>query len=208
MIALFRYIVELFKKERKLLQRYDRTHPHFLWFVLIDGAISVSLVFGGFAIVRTLVGPSRAHIQIEDAGGVPLSTERLIRHFQGEKRVAYWLGPKDSNSYTPTGVEKDNVTVTYLDGGAVSLSTINEPKLTVRTFDNRKSFEAHDPHSVSIYRTSTWNAHGDEVSYDTHRMNSVVVRFKNKVQVVQIDYPKLHSASFMLTDSIALRRVW
>jgi hypothetical protein len=208
MIALFRFIVRFFKKEQVLLHRYERTHPHFVWYVLVDAVISVSLVFGGFAIVRSLSAPSQAQIEIEDAGGVSLSADGLFRHFQREKRVAYWLGPKAGNSYAPTGVEKDMVTITYLSDGVAGLSKINEPKLTIQTYDSEAILEAHGQGLIHTDRTWTWNSRGDEISYDIHFMDFVVVKLKNAIQMVQINYPNARSSSSMLKDSVALRRVW
>lgn len=208
MIALVRFIFEFFKKERVLLHRYERTHPHFLWYVLIDAVITISLVFGGFAFVRTWGGPSQAQIEIEDAGGVALSADRLFGHFKGERRIAYWLGPIAGDLYTANGVLKDLVTITYLTNGAAGLSNAASPNLTIQTYDSEAVFEAHGQGLVHADRTLTWNSRGDEVIYDVHFMDSVIVKLKNAVQVVQINYPNERSASSMLKDSLALRRVW
>lgn len=207
-LSLIRYIAGLLKKEHILRHNYHRTHPHFLWYVLLDAVLSIGLVFGGFAIVHGIFGPSKAQIENEDAGAIPLTAERLFAHLQGEKRVAYWIGPKEGYSYSPTGVEKDFVTITYLKGGESALFNITVPNLTIQTFEDESAFNDHGPRFFSPDRTSTWNLRGDEVDYDPNLMTSVVVRFKNQIQVVQINYPSARSAATMLSDSMSLRRVW
>lgn len=208
MIALVRFIVAFVKKEQVVLHRYEKTHPHFVWYVLIDAVLSVGLVLGGFQVSRAISDPNRSHIENEDAGAIPLTADGLFRHFQGEKRVAYWLGPKAGFSYTPIGVESDVVTITYFPGGTSPLSKINEPKLTVETYVTEAVYESHGQELVQADRIWTTNARGDEVRYDTSSMNFAIVKLKGIRQIVRIHYPLARSSASILEDSMALNRVW
>jgi hypothetical protein len=90
MIAIYRWILGLLKKEHVLRTNYHKSHPHFLLYIGLDALLSFALVFGGFQIFNPRT--SSAAQNLIHAGGVALSANDFVNHAREMKVDTFWLG--------------------------------------------------------------------------------------------------------------------
>ena len=92
MLNLVTKIVKLFKKDFQLLANYERSHRHFLWFLVIDALLSVGIVFGGFAIFAEMNSDSQ---QLSHVGTVVHTSQEIVTRIVDENKI----GAGDRNSF-------------------------------------------------------------------------------------------------------------
>lgn len=186
---------------------YRRLRSQHLWYLGIDALLSIFLVVGLFQFVNAN-GTSGAHeIELEHAGAISMSSTRIIERIHHEGRHAYWLGPQDLARYATDDMVPHVLTIIYLPTGA-DLFAPDQPKLTVRTFDDWASFERNG----HAYFDSETTAHllstdGNNVIFDSKNMTSEIVLRPNSSEVVAISYTHQMTREEMLANADSLKVV-
>lgn len=187
---------------------YQRRQPQRLWYLGIDALLSIFLVMGIFQFSQSHLGDGLHERQLEHAGAIAMSSARIIEHIRYEGRSAYWLGPQNMAKYATDDMLPQVLTIIYLPSG-VNLFASDEPKMTVRTFDDLATFEkvGHvylDPDSTSHVLSKG----GNTVIFDARNMTSEIVLRSNIPEIIEINYTHTLTEEEMLTNADSLRLVW
>ena len=206
MINLIRWIFKQFKKEFKLLSRYERAHPHFFWFMGLDALISVVLVVVGFQLFSSSESSNPFEQLLERSGGFGMSADKLIDRVKADDGDAYWLGPISGMTNT-VGRSVDGVeVVSYLVKG-VGNQDSGQSKLTVETFESPEVYAAH-VHALTGAETKMEVVEkGMTVQFDTSSLNAMTVRLTGAPEIVVVNYPTKQDQSQLLQDAAKIRVV-
>lgn len=199
MIALLRWLVGLVRKEYRLLSRYERSHPHFFWYIGLDALLSVSLVLLGFQVVVAQGVTDPLERLLQHSGAVGMSVDEFIDRVKNDNDVIYWLGSIPETTYTISHSLEYVDVVTYVPKGS-NLNDVTQPRLTVETFENSEAYALHVHALIGIDTVKYVTEKGFTIEYDTAVMNAVTVRIKGKVQTIVINYPTKQSVKTILKD--------
>ncbi|MBI3430556.1 MAG: hypothetical protein HY050_11020 [Actinobacteria bacterium] len=204
MLAIFRWSLGLFRKERELFSNYSRAHPHFFWYLGIDALLSVGIVLGGFALYtqRTSDTHERSHL-----GSATLTSEALIKHVIDEDTDAYWLGSISTAEYSINNLQTDIADIFYRpkgsfgDGGKQFL-------YEVKTYKNQKAWDGRTHTLLATANTETI-AISNAVTIRINRgsMKGVIVTFTDRPEIIGIAYPTPQSLEAMIKNVESLEPI-
>jgi len=204
MLVIIRFLAKYIRKEHLVLSRYDKSHPHFKWFLGLDAVLSVLLVFGGLQFAAS--SPSTSSL-LKTCGVTPLSVAELTNYVKDENKPVYWLGPMPGNTYTINNTQPDTRLITYLPACLVP-SKENNLSLTVETYNNLASYMAHMRPLTGAISERLVTAKGATVEFDKVSMNREIVTFKDRPEIVVINYPTRQTAQAMMKDADSLKLIW
>lgn len=206
MISFIQWIAKQFKKEFRILSRYERNHPHFFWFIGVDAILSIVLVVVGFQISSASETSNPIEHFLEVSGGTGISVDKLIDHLRQDDGDAFWLGPISGMSSSAVHEVDGLEVVTYLPQG-INVQKSITLGLTAETYESSGVYAAH-VHALNVADTRTEVASGDmKIQYDTRALNSMTVRFTDKREIVVINYPTKQNLNVLLQDAARLRQI-
>lgn len=176
----------MFKKDFQLLANYERSHRHFLWFLVIDALLSAGIVIGGFAIFAGMNSDSQ---QLSHVGTEVHTSQEIVTRIVDEKLDAYWLGDIPGFEYTLNHRGLGIVELFYWRQGSFNVRD-KQFVYRVKTYKDERAWES----TVHILIT-TANLRTLQISkqifitMDKSSMNRVIVRFANLPEVVTLLYP-------------------
>lgn len=202
MLIFLRWLLRLFKKEYAALSRYERSRPHFLWFLALDAILSIALVVGAS---QLLLGNSS---KFEDSEPLEISagsSNALINQAQTEKLDAFWLGPVTGDKYTLDDQESGIVDIFYWSG-AFGNANPNAFLYEVKTYERLDVWNAHT-HPIKANASTTTISINKNVTIKINRssMKGVIASFKDKPEIVAIAYPKPQTLKAMIKNVESLK---
>lgn len=206
MIALVRWLIGLFRKEYRLLSRYEKSHPHFFFFIGLDALLSVFLVLVGFQVVTAQGATDPFERLLQHSGAVGTSVDKFIDQIKNDNDSVYWLGPISGATYTISNFLESVDVVTYIPKGS-NINDMSQPRLTVETFENPEAYAAHVHILIAADTVKHVTGKGVTVEYDTNAMNAATVRIEGESQIVVINYPTAQSVKTLLKDTKRLALV-
>ena len=204
MLALIRQLIKLFKKEHLLVSRYERSHPHFFWYLGLDAVLSVGLVFGAFyfATSNNSVAQRLVHV-----GNVAMSADKFVTHIKENHVSAFWLGPIAGSQYSVNHMTPGMTEVFYTPQGSnVSRLTKFTYKITkyqnqsVYTKDVQPFAENFEDMSIPV---------NDKIVLKINKtsMQSELVTYNNQPIVVTVTYPNAQTLKTMIRNAQLLKPV-
>jgi len=204
MIAVYRWILGLTKKEHILRTNYHRSHPHFLLYMGLDAVLSFALVFGGIQIAWS---HSSGAEKLVRAGAVIVSDDELINDVKKENVDAYWLGPIPGYRYTINHEVSGIADVLYLPK-ASEQSNMNLFSYEVKTYINKKAWDAQMHPLLATANTTTIKINnGLSIKINQASMKGEIATFGGQTEIVAIAYPASQSLQMMIKNAESLRRV-
>ncbi|MDP1721431.1 MAG: hypothetical protein Q8L08_10635 [Candidatus Nanopelagicaceae bacterium] len=204
MLTLIDRLVKLFKKDFEFLSNYERSHPHFFWYLGIDAFLSAAIVFGGFTLyTQATSDPHR----LTHVGAAVLTSEALIKHVLDEDVDAYWLGSSPTYEYSMDDEELDIVDIFYWQKG--SFSDENQQFLyEVKTYKNQKAWDTRVHTILATTNTETIVVSPEiTIRINPTSMKGVIVTFTSRKEIVALAYPASQKLQDMVKNVESLRPV-
>ena len=203
-LAFIRWLLRLLKKEQAALSRYERSHPHFFWFLALDAVLSIALIFAGFQIYGS--GESSTE-RLAHAGYVVMSSEQLVDHLAKDGLNAYWLGSIRGAEYTVNDELRGIVDVMYLPKGTEA-SDDNVFMYEVKTYKNREVWDSHTHPIKSSVNTTTIQVNTNiSIKINKASMKGVIATFGDNPVIVAIAYPKPQTLKDMIKNVESLKLI-
>ncbi|HUW87674.1 MAG TPA: hypothetical protein VMW30_04770 [Candidatus Paceibacterota bacterium] len=206
MLAIIRFLAKLIKKEQLVLSRYEKSHPHFMWYLGLDAVLSVVLAFGVFQIA-TSHSLIRLDAIMGHSGLVTMSASEFIDHVKEDNLDAYWLGPVSEYKYTINHQAPGIADIFYLP----KASGQSDTKLflyEVKTYKNKEVWEARTHPLLATSGTTTiTTAQGLSIKINPASMKGEVVTFSDRPEIVAIAYPAPQSQQAMIKNAESLQPV-
>jgi hypothetical protein len=204
MIAVLRKLLTFIKKDYRLLSNYERSHPHFFWYLGLDALISLVIAFAGFHFIVSKASATQA---LTRAGVVAMSSDELIIHVKNVKIDAYWLGAVPSSEYTINDEVPGIADVFYLPLTA-DKSDSNSFLYEVKTYKSREVWDAHG-HTLLATANTTTIAINKDLSIKINRasMRGEIATFHSKSEIVAMAYPSPQSLQTMIKNAKELKPI-
>lgn len=197
-------VKKFFLAKGKFLFRYDRSHPHFKWFLGIDAIVSILLVTGLFMFMTNGSNSARG-LLIESSGATALTSDQLTKFVKSEKIVAYWLGPISGSMYTIVTTTSGKITISYLSGG-LGIERANQRNLVIETIIGIHKGALVAP-TEQVDTATDITVTGNTFSYNKLKLDQMNVRVNVTKKDVLVYYPTLRSPLTMQTDAEALELI-
>ncbi|HEX7405850.1 MAG TPA: hypothetical protein VF307_08005 [Candidatus Nanopelagicaceae bacterium] len=198
MIAIYRWILRLTKKEHVLVTNYQRSHPHFLLYIGLDAVLSFALVFVGIQIANSHSSVSH---KLVEAGAATISAEQLSNLVKNEHIDAFWLGPMPEDEYTINHEISGIADVFYLPKVS-DQSSGNLYVYEVKTYENKGIWDAHTHSLLSSANTSTIRINKDlSIKINRASMKGEIATLANKSEIVAIAYPTAQTLDTMIKNA-------
>lgn len=197
-----RWLLRLLKKEHAALSRYERSHPHFFWFLALDAALSIILVAGGYQLFLT----SSPMAASDEPLGLSVVSARALTSAAAIKNMdAFWLGPVTGYKYTLNDKEAGIVDIFYLPAPSGNLD--NKGYLyEVKTYQRQDVWDAHT-HPIKANADVTIISVNRNISIKINKssMKGVIATFADKPEIVAIAYPKPQTLDNMIKNVESLK---
>lgn len=204
MIAIYRWILGLRKKEHILRTNYHRSHPHFLLYMGLDGLLSFALVFVGIQIAWSHSSDAE---KLVHAGAVAVSDDELINHVKKENIDSYWLGPIPGYRYTINHEVSGIADVLYLPK-ASEQSNMKLFLYEVETYRDKNTWDVHVHPLLTTANTTTIKINnGLSIKINQASMKGEIATFVGQPEIVEITYPTSQSLQTMIKNAESLKRV-
>ena len=204
MLTLIGRLASLFKKDFQLLVNYERSHPHFFWYLGVDALLSVALVFGGFSLYVEMTSDSHS---LEHVGAEALTSEELADHANKNNVLAYWLGSIPGYEYTINHSESDVADIFYWKKDTQILAT----KLflyEVKTYRNQKAWDSRSHTLMATTNIETIKVNEDlTIRINPTSMRGVIATFISRPEIVALAYPAPQKLQEMVRNVESLRLV-
>lgn len=204
MLTLIGRLVSLLRKDFQLLANYERSHPHFFWYLGADALLSIALVFGGYSLYTNMT--SDEHI-LQHVGAEVMTSQEVIEHVHENNVLAYWLGSFPRYEYTMNHANPDVTDIFYWKKGTQKLDT----KLflyEVKTYRNQKAWDARAHTMLATTNTETINVNEDlTIRINPTSMRGVIATFVSKPEIVALAYPAPQKVQDMVKNVESLRLV-
>lgn len=204
MIALIRKLLKFINKEQRIFSRYERSHPHFFWYLGIDALLSTVLVFTGFLFFASdsFVGQKLTH-----AGVVGMAPSEFVDHVKHEAVVAYWLGPKSGYENTINHEVAGIADVFYWPSGTDS-SDKKAFLYEVKTYKSQKVWDAHTHTILASVETETIMVSKNlSIRINPKSMKGVIATYSDRPEIVAMAYPEPQSLAAMIKNVESLKLV-
>lgn len=197
LLIFIRWLLRLFKKEHEALARYERSHPHFFWFLAADALLSIALVAGGyqFFLTSSPVAESNEPLELPKVSASALASAAAI-----EKLDAYWLGPVSGYKYTINDQVAGIVDIFYVPATSGNVDT-KAYLYEVKTYQRQDVWNAHT-HPIKANVDTTTISVNKNISIKINKlsMKGVIVTFADKPEIVAIAYPNPQTLDSMIKN--------
>lgn len=204
MLILFRWFLRLFKKEHALLNRYERSHPHFIRYIAIDAVISVAVVVGAYQLISTNSSKAQSSVQM---GVTAVSSGELLSAAKSGNIDAFWLGPVAGYKYTLNDQELRIVDIFYWPGDTGSRDA-KQFLYEVKTYESQDVWDTHTHPILAKVNISTIAVTPDiSIRINRTSMKGVIVTYGDKPEIVAIAYPAPQTLDGMIKNVESLKLV-
>jgi hypothetical protein len=203
-LTLIDRIVKVFKKDFQLLSNYERTHPHFFWYLGIDAIISVAIIIGGYSFYTNMTTDRHA---LKHVGADVMTSQEVVEHASKFNVLAYWLGSMNGYEYTLNHTESDVADIFYWREGSYSHSS-KQFLYEIKTYRNQQAWDSR-AHNFKA-TTNIQTIHVDEdltIRINPTSMRGVIATFVSKPEIVALAYPVPQKLQDMIKNVEGLRPV-
>lgn len=201
-LIFLRWLLRLLKKEQAVLARYERSHPHFFWFLALDAALSIALVVGGYQLFLTSSPLAESN---EHLGQSMVSSGALTSVAAKENMDAFWFGPVSGYKYTINDQEPGIVYIFYLPATSKTLDDKGF-LYRVKTYQSLEVWKTHTHPFLAKVNTTTISVNKNiSIKVNKLSMKRVIVSFKDKPEIVTIVYPKPQTLESIITNVESLK---
>jgi hypothetical protein len=204
MLTIFDSIRRVINRERPLLSRYERSHRHFFWYAVLDAAVSVALVVGGFQVAHAGSSWKVSVTTLQLSGVRALSADQVINLAHGRQLEVFWLGRISGAAYSFEVKPGEGSTLTYLRNLHRRMQEYNHAKLIIQNYDSYETFNANLHPILGADPDGNVESPNFTLRYDSSMMKTATIIYKHSPQVVVIHYPVSHSISSMTNDAESL----
>lgn len=175
-----------------------------LGIILLTTVIGSAVVYAGFQILVSHPPRIQRAPGKNNTGEENMTADQLIKAIAPLKRPVFWLGPISGDTYlahtTVSGID----IISYLPGGA-NLAHVSKFNFVIKTY---KSAAAYNSQNHSSTRGAVTEDVGKAiVTYNSSSPNHSFTAFKDRPQVVTIDYPVFEPLSTLVADAQNLEPV-
>jgi hypothetical protein len=204
MLTIFDSIRRVINRERPLLSRYERSHRHFFWYAVLDAAVSVALVVGGFQVAHAGSSWKVSVTTLQLSGVQALSADQVINLAHSEQLKVFWLGSISGVKYSFEVKPGVGSTLTYLNDVNWRIQDYDLPKLTIQNYDSYGTY-AKNLHPILVNGVqSTLDYPNFTLHFDSDSMRRSTIVYKDSTRVTVITYPMKHSESSLINDAESL----
>ena len=204
MLSLFGRLVRLFKKDFQFLANFERSHPHFFWFLGIDALLSAGIIIGGFTLYTGM--NSETH-QFSHVGAGIVSSQELREHVKEGDDLAYWLGDLPGYEYTMNHSESGLVQIFYWRQGSFNVRG-KQYLYRVKTYRNEKAWDSNVHIFLTTANSDTFQISKKiSITIGKFSMNRVIVRFAKLPEIVTLLYPLPQSLQAIEKNIESLTRI-
>jgi hypothetical protein len=204
LLMLGRWLLRIFKSERDFFVSYERSHPRFFRYLVLDAVVSVLLVFAGFQFFGS---HSYLAERLSHVGEVAMSSSQLVEHLKKDGITAYWLGPARGDEYTVDDEIKGIVDLMYLPLGT-DPSKQKDFDLEIKTYASQKIWDAHT-HTIRASANTQMIILSKKVSIRINptSMRGVIATYTDRPEILAIAYPKPQSLKSMIDNVMSLKLI-
>lgn len=204
MLALFRQLMRFFKREHQLVTRYERSHPHFFWFLGIDAVVSVALIAGVF---YALTSNSLTSQNLVHVGNVAMSAEEFVTHLKENHVSAYWLGPMPGSQYSINHMTPGVTEVFYTPQGS-NLSRLKEFTYKITKYQDASAYARDVQPLVEGIEERLIPINSDRsMVINEKSMKSELVTFNDQPLILMVTYSRVQSLKTLIRNAQLLKRV-
>ena len=204
MLTLIDRIVKVFKKDFQLLSNYERTHPHFFWYLGIDAILSVALIIGGYSFYTNMTTDSH---ELKHVGAEVMTSHEVVEHAIENNVLAYWLGSIKGYEYTLSHAESDVADIFYWREGSYSPSS-KHFLYEIKTYRNQQAWDSRAHNFKATTNIQTIPVDEDlTIRINPTSMRGVIATFVSKPEIVALAYPVPQKLQDMIKNVEALRQV-
>lgn len=176
-----------------------KSRNRFLKFLLLNALIWPMIAYVGYQISESHA-PEISETLQTTSGIKALSAEELAATVMDEGRPVFWLGRLSGDRYTDITTKGGVDVITYLPQG-VDPANLNQFGLIIKTYRDGKLFNTQlhpllGPNSLVVEHVG-----GVTVSYDPQIPDHSIVTFKDRPQIVTINYPGFQNPSTIVLDA-------
>ena len=203
-LTLIDRIVKVFKKDFQLLSNYERTHPHFFWYLGIDAILSVIIIIGGYSLYTNMTTDKH---DLKHVGADVMTSREVVEHVKENNVLAYWLGSIQGYEYTLNYAESDIADLFYWRGGTHDF----KGKLflyEVKTYRNQRAWDSRVHNFKATTNTQTIHVNEDlTIRINPTSMRGVIATYVSKPEIVALAYPVPQKLQDMIKNVEGLRQV-
>lgn len=204
MLMLIRWLSKLIKRERDVLNRYQRSHPHFLRYIVVDALISIAVVVGAYQLwsmgASTAGSASRMGMNLDSA-------KDLVKNARSGDIDTFWIGPIKGARYT---LNDEVLRIADLFYWPES-SGDRDPKgflFEVKTYESQNVWDSHTHPIVTKINTTTVTLTPNiSIKINRTSMRGVIVTYADKPEIVAIRYPQSQTLASMVKNVESLKLV-
>jgi hypothetical protein len=204
MLAAVRFIFAWLSRERVVFSNYNRSHPHFLRYLVLDALLSSALVFSVYQ--YSSAASSSTTFSLEHSGAVALSSADLTNIVRTGNYVAYWLGPKSGYKYTLIVTRKDEVIVSYLPKGS-NIDSANQVRLTVKTYADPSKVKSPLCSRGESNSADSNGACTNPTTFNTDSMKEETIAIRGTDIRVVVNYVSAQTVATMVKNGSSLKRI-
>lgn len=203
-LSLIGRLVRLFKKDFQFLANYERSHPHFFWFLGIDALLSAGIVIGGFTFYTGV--SSDAH-QLSHVGAAVNTSKEIVKRIVDENLDAYWFGDIPGSEYALNHPALGVVEFYYWRQGTFNVRG-KQYLCRVKTFKNETAWNSNVHILLTTANSNRFQTRKKIfITIDKFSMNRVIVRFAKQPEIVTLLYPLPQSLQAIETNVDSLERI-
>jgi hypothetical protein len=204
MIAIIRWVISFIDKEHVLVNRYRKSHPHFIWFLSLEALISGALIVGGLHFFGPTLWTSHEEFMIEHPGVIPMPVDKFLDYVTREAETVYWLGPAKRNSYTIDTSANGMYVVTYIPQDPIS-SHSGALNMSITTDKNLAVYKKNLHAAIDAGSQKIALENGDTVEFSNDSPNAEVITLSGRPEVITIRYPTMQSANNLIKNADRLK---
>jgi hypothetical protein len=186
-----------------MLERYHRSHPRFVLYVILDIVVSVLLSLVGYQ----FLSPAASAIDRDgNFGVVAMSDTQLVNRVRADSATTYWIGSMPQHVYTYSKVAQGVVIISYFNKSS-DVTNGHFPRIAVETYRNYNDYSkrAHPLEDNNIATIATTG--GMTIKFNEGSMNHEIVTFRGKSEIIEIYYADAQLATSMMKDANGLHVV-
>lgn len=204
MLTLIDRIVKVFKKDFQLLSNYERTHPHFFWYLGLDAILSVIIIIGGYSLYTNM---STDRHELKHVGADVMTSQEVVEHASKFKVLAYWLGSIEGYEYTLNHAESDVADIFYWRKGSYSRGG-KQFLYEIKTYRNQQAWDSRAHNFKATTNIQTIPVDEDlTIRINPTSMRGVIATFVSKPEIVALAYPVPQKLQDMIKNVEGLRQV-
>lgn len=204
MLSLFGRVVQFFKKDFEFLTKYERSHPHFFWYLGLDALVSVALIFGGYSVYSNMTTDRH---ELKHVGAEVMSSEEIIEHAHENNVLAYWLGSTQGYEYTMDHSKSGIADIFYWQKGSYHLGK-TQFLYEIKTYKNQQTWNSRGHTLLASAGTETVTVNEDvTIRINPKSMRGVIVTFISKPEIVALAYPVPQNLQEMVKNVESLKLV-